>query len=136
MRVELRNHVRASNVNKASGGKRDIGLYIISGTPQDIFAGMADISGHPPLLPKFSLGFLNTEWGTDQAELLNDVAMQYARFAATVIVSICAGIVISTSLGMIAYANGYNESLVWNISGLLSTVYVFGLLWMAPPAAA
>ncbi|MFQ5865424.1 MAG: TIM-barrel domain-containing protein [bacterium] len=55
------------------GGKRDIELYVIAGTPREIFSGMVAVSGRAPLFPKFAYGFLNTEWGMDQDELLEDV---------------------------------------------------------------
>ncbi|MFQ5630033.1 MAG: TIM-barrel domain-containing protein, partial [bacterium] len=61
------------NFLKGAGGKRDIELYIVTGTPRDIFAGMTAVSGRAPLFPKFAYGFLNTEWGMDQNELLSDV---------------------------------------------------------------
>ncbi len=58
---------------KDEGGKRDIELYVIAGTPREIFSGMTAVSGRAPLFPKFAYGFLNTEWGIDQDELLEDV---------------------------------------------------------------
>ncbi len=53
--------------------KRDLDIYFISGTPTEIFSALTDITGKPPLFPKFSLGFLNTEWKLDESELLSDV---------------------------------------------------------------
>jgi len=53
--------------------KRDMDIYFIIGTPVEIFFAMTDISGKPPLFPKFSLGFLNSEWGMDETELLSDI---------------------------------------------------------------
>ncbi|MDZ7262012.1 MAG: DUF4968 domain-containing protein, partial [candidate division KSB1 bacterium] len=46
-----------------SPNKRDLEVYFIFGSPKEIINGMTDISGKPPLFPKFTLGFLNTEWG-------------------------------------------------------------------------
>ncbi|HMA61445.1 MAG TPA: TIM-barrel domain-containing protein, partial [bacterium] len=52
---------------------QDLNVYFISGQPFEIFQGMTYISGRSPLFPKFTYGFLNTEWGIDQQELLNDI---------------------------------------------------------------
>jgi alpha-glucosidase len=57
----------------APSPKRDIEVYFMFGTPKEIINGMTDISGKPPLMPKFTMGFMNTEWGIDQTELLSDV---------------------------------------------------------------
>ncbi|MBN2357258.1 DUF4968 domain-containing protein, partial [candidate division KSB1 bacterium] len=54
--------------------KRDLECYLLFGKPKEIFAAMTAISGSPPMMPKFTLGFLNTEWGMDEAELRDDVA--------------------------------------------------------------
>ena len=53
--------------------KRDFDIYFTIGTPPEIFTAMTDITGKPPLFPKFDLGFLNTEWKLDEKELLSDI---------------------------------------------------------------
>jgi alpha-glucosidase (family GH31 glycosyl hydrolase) len=57
----------------------DADLYLIAGAPQAIFAAVADLSGHPPLFPKWSLGFINSQWGIDERELLSDVQTYRAK---------------------------------------------------------
>ena len=47
----------------------DADLYLIVGQPQAIFGAVADLSGHAPLFPKWSLGFINSQWGIDEKEL-------------------------------------------------------------------
>ena len=54
--------------------KVDIEFYFIFGSPKDIMNGMTDVTGKPPLFPKFSLGFLNSQWGMDQNKLLGYVS--------------------------------------------------------------
>jgi len=54
-------------------------LYILVGTPREIFTAMTAISGAAPLFPKFAFGFLNTEWGLDQNELLGDINTYRAK---------------------------------------------------------
>ena len=48
----------------------DISYDVIVGTPPRIFAALADLSGAPPLFPKWAMGFTNSQWGSDQQELL------------------------------------------------------------------
>jgi alpha-glucosidase (family GH31 glycosyl hydrolase) len=53
-----------------SGGSRaDTEYFIIVGDPKTILARVTDISGHPPMMPKWTLGFMNSQWGTTQAEV-------------------------------------------------------------------
>lgn len=48
--------------------KTDVEYYAIVGDPKEIMSGVAEITGVSPMLPKWSLGFMNFEWGTNQAE--------------------------------------------------------------------
>lgn len=57
----------------------DPDFYLISGDPKAIFASVADLSGHAPLLPKWALGFINSQWGIDEKELLQDVRTYRAK---------------------------------------------------------
>ena len=57
----------------------DPDLYLIAGAPKAIFAAVADLSGHAPLFPKWSLGFINSQWGIDEKELLDDVRTYRAK---------------------------------------------------------
>ena len=53
--------------------KRDLEFYLMVGDPKEIIKGLHQVSGFPPLFPKFTLGFLNSEWGIDQTELYDDI---------------------------------------------------------------
>ncbi|MBD3223552.1 MAG: DUF5110 domain-containing protein, partial [Caldithrix sp.] len=53
--------------------KSDVELYFLLGSPRAIFKGMTRVSGKPPLPPRYTLGFMNTEWGIDEQELRNDM---------------------------------------------------------------
>lgn len=57
----------------------DPDVYLIAGDPRTIFAAVASLSGHAPLFPKWSLGFINSQWGIDEKELLRDVAIYRAK---------------------------------------------------------
>lgn len=56
--------------------KSDVEYYILLGTPKQIMAGYAKITGTSPMLPKWSLGFMNFEWDIDEDEL-NDMVDLY-----------------------------------------------------------
>ncbi|MBA9084640.1 alpha-glucosidase [Fontibacillus solani] len=47
--------------------------YVMVGNPTSIMSTVSAISGTSPLFPKWSLGFMNTEWGIDEKELLQHV---------------------------------------------------------------
>ena len=53
--------------------------YILLGTPAQIFAELATLSGRTPLFPKWAMGFTNSQWGIDQKELLQIVDAYRAR---------------------------------------------------------
>ena len=57
----------------ASDTKRDLEFYLFVGTPKEIIKAFHDVTGFPPLFPKYTLGFMNSEWGIDQTELYNDI---------------------------------------------------------------
>jgi alpha-glucosidase len=64
---------------QTSTAKRDIEYYFIIGTPKEIIRGLYEITGFPPLFPKYTYGFMNTEWGIDQTELYSDVKTYRAK---------------------------------------------------------
>lgn len=51
----------------------DVDFYLIAGAPKAIFATLADLTGHAPLFPEWSFGFINSQWGIDEGELLRIV---------------------------------------------------------------
>lgn len=69
-----RHELRARNLSRP-----DVSYYLIAATPRAIFAAVNDLSGHPPLFPKWATGFTNSQWGIDQKELLDIVRTYRAR---------------------------------------------------------
>jgi alpha-glucosidase len=63
----------------SGGSRKDIEYFIIVGDPIAVMHGVADISGHPPMMPKWTLGFLNSQWGTTQAEVAKIIDTYRAR---------------------------------------------------------
>ena len=60
----------SENLLQFSGGSRqDTEYFAIVGDPLAIMRAVADITGHPPMMPKWTLGFMNSQFGTTQAEV-------------------------------------------------------------------
>ncbi len=51
----------------------DLDYYLILGTPKRIFSTLDVLTGHAPLFPKWSFGFINSQWGINEGELLRIV---------------------------------------------------------------
>ncbi|MCL4516432.1 MAG: DUF4968 domain-containing protein [Firmicutes bacterium] len=58
--------------------KTDIEYYVMVGSPADNMSSLAEISGKPPMFPKWGMGFTNTEWGINQTEL-TDIVNTYRQ---------------------------------------------------------
>ncbi|WP_247740873.1 TIM-barrel domain-containing protein [Cohnella sp. LGH] len=59
--------------------KSNVEYYIMLGDPYQIMGAYSKISGAAPLMPKWSLGFSNFEWGIDQDELEEMVELYRAK---------------------------------------------------------
>ncbi|HET6588157.1 MAG TPA: TIM-barrel domain-containing protein [Oleiagrimonas sp.] len=51
-----------------------LNLYLMVGKPKQLFADLAQLSGHAPMFPKWSMGFINSQWGIDEAEFRKIIA--------------------------------------------------------------
>jgi len=49
--------------------RRDLDFYVVFGPPLTTMSAFTRLTGLPQMPPKWTLGFLNSQWGTDQAEL-------------------------------------------------------------------
>jgi alpha-glucosidase (family GH31 glycosyl hydrolase) len=56
-------------ISFSHGSRKDIEAYVIVGPPKETFATVAALTGKPPMPPKWSLGFMNSQWGLDEKEL-------------------------------------------------------------------
>lgn len=63
----------------SDGSRKDTEYFVILGDPRSIMSRVADISGHPPMMPKWALGFMNSQWGTDQAEVTQIISTYRAK---------------------------------------------------------
>jgi alpha-glucosidase len=48
------------------GSRPDIEAFFIVGPPESVMTAVGKLSGTPPMSPKWTLGFLNSQWGTDE----------------------------------------------------------------------
>ncbi|MHB1993587.1 glycoside hydrolase family 31 protein [Metallibacterium scheffleri] len=66
-------HIGDGHIAWTDMSKPDTHFFVIAGAPDALFAGLRTLSGAAPLFPKWSLGFINSQWGIDQRELLHIV---------------------------------------------------------------
>ena len=52
---------------------------MILGDPKEIMKGYSKITGTSPMMPKWSLGFMNFEWDINESELSNNVNTYRAK---------------------------------------------------------
>jgi alpha-glucosidase len=51
-----------------SGSRDELEYFVIVGSPLEVMSGLSSITGRPPLPPKWSLGFINSQWGATENE--------------------------------------------------------------------
>jgi alpha-glucosidase len=56
------------------GSRSDVEYFVSVGPPLKTMANLSRLVGPPPLPPKWTLGFLNSQWGSTQSEVENIVA--------------------------------------------------------------
>jgi alpha-glucosidase len=61
------------------GSRKDTEYFAIVGDPQTIMRGVADVSGHAPMVPKWTLGFMNSQFGTTQSEVTQIIGAYRAK---------------------------------------------------------
>lgn len=65
--------IASTTLEFSSVSKTDTEFYIMVGKPAEIMSALAEISGKPPMFPKWAMGFTNTEWGITESELTSIV---------------------------------------------------------------
>jgi alpha-glucosidase len=59
--------------------RKEVEAFIIVGTPETVMSGVGLLSGSPPMSPKWTLGFMNSQWGTDQRLIESYIATYRAK---------------------------------------------------------
>jgi alpha-glucosidase (family GH31 glycosyl hydrolase) len=71
--------LQPGTIGASATGRTHSDVYILLGTPPQIFTSLARLSGQSPLFPKWAMGFTNSQWGIDQKELLQIVDTYRAK---------------------------------------------------------
>jgi alpha-glucosidase len=62
----------------AHDSRPDVEYFVLPGPPLESMAALSRLVGPPPMPPKWTLGFLNSQWGSTESEVENIVA-QYRQ---------------------------------------------------------
>jgi alpha-glucosidase len=57
----------------------DVEYFVLIGPPLKTMGALSQLAGPPPLPPEWTLGFINSQWGSDQAEVEKIVAKYRAE---------------------------------------------------------
>jgi alpha-glucosidase len=68
----------AGTLTFTHGSRKNIDAYLVFGGPKDTMRLIGDLTGHPPIPPEWTLGFLNSQWKTNQAEVTS-IIDEYRR---------------------------------------------------------
>ena len=60
---------RDNQVRFWGDSRDDLEYFVMTGPPLQLISTLAFLTGHPPMPPKWTLGFLNSQWGATEAEL-------------------------------------------------------------------
>jgi len=58
-----------SAVKFSDDSRNDVEYFVIAGRPVEVMSAIANLTGRPPMPPKWTLGFLNSQWGSDETEI-------------------------------------------------------------------
>jgi alpha-glucosidase (family GH31 glycosyl hydrolase) len=70
---------RAGEVRFSGDSRNDMEYFVMTGAPMQVISTLSTLTGHPPLPPKWTLGFLNSQWGSTEAELKQIAAAYRAK---------------------------------------------------------
>lgn len=67
--VEGQFEITSQNLTFAKNSRKQPEWFVINGPPKRFWESATALTGRPPMLPRWALGFINSEWGTTQAEV-------------------------------------------------------------------
>ncbi len=57
------------------GTRRDMEFFVAFGQPMSVLSAITKLTGLPPMPPKWTLGFVNSQWGTSETDLERIVSL-------------------------------------------------------------
>jgi len=67
--VDGRFEITPQHLTFLSNSRKQPEWFVINGPPKRFWESATALTGRPPMLPRWALGFINSEWGTTQAEV-------------------------------------------------------------------
>lgn len=61
------------------GSRKSIEAYVVVGPPKRTIQMSTDLTGHPPMFPKWAMGFMNSQWKTDETEITSIIDTYRAK---------------------------------------------------------
>ena len=61
--------VSGTSIRFRQGSRKDLEFFVVFGPPMETMSAMMRIAGLLPMAPKWTLGFINSLWGTNEADL-------------------------------------------------------------------
>ncbi len=65
---------RDEEVRFYGDSREDMEYFVMAGQPTEVIAALAEVSGHPPMPPKWALGFMNSQWSSTESEVKDIIA--------------------------------------------------------------
>jgi alpha-glucosidase len=69
---------KLGSISFRHSSRPDIEYFVFAGPPLETMASLSRLVGPPPLPPKWTLGFLNSQWSSTQAEV-EDIISRYRK---------------------------------------------------------
>jgi alpha-glucosidase len=69
---------RDATIRFTGSSRPDMEFFAIVGEPMEIMKGLAKLTGKAPMPPRWTLGFLNSQWGATETEI-NRIASSYRK---------------------------------------------------------
>ena len=63
-----------TDVTFAKDSRKQVEFFVMVGQPMQTMSALADLTGHAPMPPRWTLGFLNSQYGIDEPEMKSLVA--------------------------------------------------------------
>jgi alpha-glucosidase len=57
------------SIRFTGSSRKDLEFYVVFGSPMALVSTIVKLTGLPQMPPKWTLGFLNSQWGTDEADV-------------------------------------------------------------------